>query len=69
MNEYWKKVLNNALDVLAELYGDDVGNNAAEVDAAVGYAFKHHDCMHAARAVGAQTDWRWAHHEIAAHAL
>lgn len=69
MNEYWKKVLANALDVLSDICGSDVGNNAAAVDDAVGCAFKHRDCATAARAVGAQTDWRWAHHEMAAHAL
>lgn len=69
MNEYYKKVRDNALDVLSDYYGEAVGNDAHSVNRAVGWAMKHKNCEEAAMAVGAQIDWHWAHHELAAHSL
>ena len=72
MHEYYKKVHDNALagmQALVDHYKHDkVEDDCSDMECALAYVMKHGSCKMAAKAIGYFSDYKWAAHEIAAHA-
>lgn len=68
MQEYWKKVKSEALDAMRRLIGQDVEDNLEDMERAFEYAVKHGTAKQIAKANSDYFDYRWATHEMLAHA-
>lgn len=72
MPEYWKKIHDEALAgmrmLIAVMKSDKVEDNCHDMECALAYVMHHGSCMAKAKAVGYFSDYKWATHEIAAHA-
>ena len=68
MEEYWKKVHDDALARMRALVaGNVVKDNCDDMRCALAYVMKHGSCKDAAEAMDAFVDYKWAMHEMAAH--
>ena len=73
MHEYWKKVHDDALagmrTLIAVLKSDKVEDSCEDMECALAYVMRHGNCKAKAKAMGYFVDYKWAKHEIAAHAM
>lgn len=68
MEKYWEQVRSEALDSMRRLTGQDVEDNCEDMERALEYMLKHGRAKQKAKAISDYDDYKWAMHEIAAHA-
>lgn len=68
MSEYYNHTKEAALRALGSVMHQPVEDDHEAVHAALAAVLKHGTSGEAAKAICAVTSWKWAHHEIEAHA-
>ena len=69
MQEYYKKVHDDALDGMRRIVGQEVEDSCADMKCALEYVKKHKTAKKFVEALDYYIDYKWAKHEIAAHAV
>ena len=72
MEKYWQKVHDEALAgmqaIISKLSDNKVDDNCDDMECALAFVLRHGTCKMKARAHACFVDYKWAKHEIAAHA-
>ena len=68
MHEYYKAVHDEALAGMRRVVGQEVEDSCTDMKCGLEYVLKHKSAKHVADAIDYYVDYKWAKHEIAAHA-